>query len=240
MPMRTQTNMPLSVMLAAPRRWYRKTRGPLGVDPHRPRGGHPGRGVLWAMAAGAALLSPVAPGRAQVLQIDEAGNVQRVGGGWTAPAVAAANPMPAVPPRYREALASAAAEYGISVELLQALIWSESGFDPAAVSPAGAVGLTQLMPRTARELGADPRDPEQNIRAGAAYLRRQLDRFDGDLEQALAAYNAGPAQVERYRGVPPFRETRAYVAANLERLAGASLAAAPALPAPTDPSGGLP
>ncbi|MFT4248159.1 MAG: lytic transglycosylase domain-containing protein [Pseudomonas sp.] len=159
--------------------------------------------------------------QAQVLQIDEAGNVRHVGGGWDDPVRSSG--VGALPAAYARALAAAAAEYELSPELLRTLAWSESGFDPKAVSPAGAIGLMQLMPQTARELGVDPWNPEQNIRGGAAYLRQQLDRFGGDLERALAAYNAGPAQVERHGGVPPFRETRAYVAANLEHLAGASL-----------------
>jgi soluble lytic murein transglycosylase-like protein len=181
-------------------------------------------------AAPAVLLALALPASAQVLQIDADGGVQRVGGGWSSDRVEPPAPLaaaPALPARYRQAFAAAAADYGIGIELLQALAWSESGFDPAARSSAGAIGLMQLMPDTARALGVDPHDPQQNIRGGAAYLREQLDRFDGDLERALAAYNAGPAQVERHHGVPPFRETRAYVAANLDRLAAASLAAAP-------------
>ncbi len=99
---------------------------------------------------------------------------------------------------------------------------AESGFKPDALSPKGAIGLMQLMPETARTLGVDPHDPSQNARGGAQYLRDLLSRYENDPNQvllALAAYNAGPAAVERYHGVPPYAETRAYVAAILDRLA---------------------
>ena len=96
--------------------------------------------------------------------------------------------------------------------LVRAVIQVESSYDPAALSHKGAMGLMQLMPATARELAvADPWDPEENVRGGTDYLRNMLTRFDDDLELALAAYNAGPTAVERYRGVPPYPETRSYV-----------------------------
>lgn len=108
-------------------------------------------------------------------------------------------------------VAQSAAASGIDPALLAAMISNESGFNPYATSGAGARGLMQLMPQTAASLGVtDAYDPEQNVRAGARYLRALLDRF-GTLQLAVAAYNAGPAAVERYGGVPPYLETRAYV-----------------------------
>jgi soluble lytic murein transglycosylase-like protein len=111
-----------------------------------------------------------------------------------------------------------AAKYDLSPQLLEALVWQESRWRTNAVSPVGARGLAQLMPGTARELGVDPHDPAANLEGGARYLRQQLDRFDGNLEKALAAYNAGPGRVEAAGGIPRIRETQDYVAAILARL----------------------
>lgn len=106
----------------------------------------------------------------------------------------------------------ASAEYQLRPGLLRALIKTESNFNPSTVSAAGAMGLTQLMPGTARGLGVtDPFDAEQNIFGGARYLRQQLDAFHGDERLALAAYNAGPGAVRRYNGIPPYPETQQYV-----------------------------
>lgn len=114
---------------------------------------------------------------------------------------------------YDAAIARAAAEQRLDPILIKSVIWIESCFDARAVSRVGAAGLMQLMPGTASDLGVTDRfDPDQNIRGGSQYLREMLDRFDGDLTLALAAYNAGPGAVERYgRAVPPFAETQAYV-----------------------------
>ncbi len=102
-------------------------------------------------------------------------------------------------------------EFGIDQNLFRALINAESSWNPNSISPAGAKGLTQLMPATAKGLGVtDPFDPMQNLRGGAKYLKQMLDQF-GSVELALAAYNAGPGAVKRYSGIPPFAETQNYV-----------------------------
>jgi soluble lytic murein transglycosylase-like protein len=106
----------------------------------------------------------------------------------------------------------ASRRYGLSVALIRAIIRTESAFDPMAVSRAGAQGLMQLMPALSRDLGVkDPFDPRQNIMAGTRYLSSLLADHDGDLALALASYNAGPGNVARYQGIPPFKETQAYV-----------------------------
>lgn len=116
---------------------------------------------------------------------------------------------------------------GLSPRLVQAVIQIESAYDSRARSRKGAMGLMQLMPDTARLLRvSDPYDPAQNIRGGTLYLRRQLDRFDGDLTLALAAYNAGPTAVTDYGGVPPYPETRNYVRKVLSLYRGVGAPAA--------------
>lgn len=128
-------------------------------------------------------------------------------------------PDAAGPARWQARVAELAAKYDISPALLEAVVWQESRWNEGALSPAGARGLAQLMPVTAREMGVNPHDPTANLEGGARYLRMQLDAFDGDIEKALAAYNAGPARVRRVGGIPRIRETQAYVAAIMARLA---------------------
>ena len=119
-----------------------------------------------------------------------------------------------VPPSeaYEEIIQEAAAEYDIDAALIRAVMQAESAFHPYAVSRAGAEGLMQLMPELADEMGVtDSFDPRENIMGGVRYLKRLLEYHNGDLDLALASYNAGPGNVQRYGGVPPFRETRKYV-----------------------------
>jgi soluble lytic murein transglycosylase-like protein len=119
-----------------------------------------------------------------------------------------------VPAALAPIIQAAAYQHGIDPRLLAAVARRESRFRPNAVSPVGAQGVMQLMPKTAKWLGVeDSLDPRQNIFGGAKYLKMMLDQFDGNVELSLAAYNAGPGAVKKYRGVPPYRETRQYVAA---------------------------
>ena len=134
------------------------------------------------------------------------------------PAARQPEPEKASPPADVASLIDEAADrYGVPAEILHSVASVESGYDPRAVSPKGAVGVMQLMPSTAAELGADAADPAENIDAGARYLRDLLLKYDGGLYRALAAYNAGPGAVDRYNGVPPYRETLSYVEKVLDR-----------------------
>ena len=154
-------------------------------------------------------------------------------------AVTGPSALPAGTP-FAAAITAAASKHGVDPTLLAGLVKQESNFNPDAGSPAGAQGLTQLMPATAASLGVtDVHDPAQALDGGAKYLRQQLDRFGGDTARALAAYNAGPGAVERFGGVPPYAETQSYVrkvqayAAEYRSAGGATAAtaAAPALSA---------
>ncbi|MBS1714736.1 MAG: lytic transglycosylase domain-containing protein [Armatimonadetes bacterium] len=126
--------------------------------------------------------------------------------------------------KYSGLLEGAARQAGIDPLLLRSLVQAESDFDPKEVSTAGAIGLTQLMPQTARQLGVtDPYDPAQNLLGGARYLASMLKEFGGDERLALAAYNAGPGAVKRFGGIPPYSETQNYVRkvmAQVEALRG--------------------
>ena len=187
------------------------------------------RGASRARDAGAAWfaaligLAPCAVA-AQVMEIGEGGQVTV----YDRPAVfdtSGATPIerasarPAAPPRQPPApLAGAAFASQLSPDLVEAVAWRESRSRPGVVSRAGAIGEMQLMPATARSLGVDPYDSGQNYQGGATYLAGLLRRYDDNLVLALAAYNAGPGAVDRWRGVPPYKETQAYVAAVLDRL----------------------
>lgn len=114
-------------------------------------------------------------------------------------------------PEYESIVDDYARFLGLDPALIKAIILTESAGDPEAISPKGAVGLMQLMPETAKALGVDPHDPEENILGGIKYFAQMLVRFDGDLLLALAAYNAGPGAVEKHGGIPPYTETMRYV-----------------------------
>ncbi|CDO35072.1 conserved exported hypothetical protein [Novosphingobium sp. KN65.2] len=192
-------------------------------------------------ALGGALLTVPGVACADVLQVGEGGYTWIAGGPVRitdqAPVPAEALAVPghldaglepqsithaldaAGPSRWRARVAELAAKYDISPSLLEAVVWQESRWNERAVSPAGARGLAQLMPGTARQMGVDAADPMANLEGGARYLRMQLDAFGGDIEKALAAYNAGPMRVQQAGGIPRIRETQAYVASIMARLA---------------------
>ncbi|WP_374406442.1 lytic transglycosylase domain-containing protein [Pelagerythrobacter sp.] len=193
-----------------------------------------------ALAAGMAAMA--APAHADVMEIGAEGarwiagpqvagsaeggvplpaDVVELSADYAVPANAIADPaLPAalIPELYAAKVAELSRRFDLSPALIEALVWQESRWRKDAVSPVGARGLAQLMPGTARELGVDPHDPFANLEGGARYLRAQIDRFGGDLEKALAAYNAGPGRVERAGGIPNIRETKTYVAAIMGRL----------------------
>ena len=125
-----------------------------------------------------------------------------------------ATPVAITPKTPAEMAGQAAAKYKLPGSFVASVMKAESGFQTNALSPKGAIGLMQLMPGTARTLGVDPHDPNQNAEGGAQYLRELLAKYENDPNQvllALAAYNAGPAAVEHYHGVPPYAETRQYI-----------------------------
>jgi soluble lytic murein transglycosylase-like protein len=180
------------------------------------------------LVAGLALTVPAMAG-AQVLEIGTDGIVTTHSGPavylaqGTAARPIAETPAKTAPDRtsagLTSAIAQSAARHGLSPRVVEAVAWQESRFNAAAISPKGAIGVMQLMPGTAAELGVNARDPASNVEGGTVYLAKMLDTFDGDLTLALAAYNAGPRAVQRYGGTPPFAETQAYVKAVLGRLA---------------------
>jgi soluble lytic murein transglycosylase-like protein len=163
-----------------------------------------------------------APGMAQVMDIHPDGSTATYKGAVIASTegVRPLNPEPArLATPVTAAINSAAARHALAQDLIRAVAWQESRMQQNAVSPKGARGVMQLMPATAEGLRVNPDDLAANVDGGAAYLAQMLERFDGDIIKTLAAYNAGPEAVERYHGVPPYPQTKAYVAAVLDRLA---------------------
>lgn len=178
------------------------------------------------------LLGLAAPGTAAVYEVGADGTVERLDTPPPVPAPVARaarasgeRPSAAAAARaqaFRPHVERASRQYEVSPALIDAIAHVESRYNPAAVSPARARGIMQLMPGTARDLGVDAGDPAANIRGGTAYIRMLLNRFDGDVVRTIAAYNAGPAAVIRAGGVPAYRETQAYVESVLSRLAAAA------------------
>lgn len=189
------------------------------------------------VAAVALGVIPTAPG-ATVLEYSISGDLiahdgatpSRSSQSLIAPSTATALPLTGAM-THRKAAIRLSAAYDIPAGLFLALVDQESRWNPAARSPKGAIGLAQLMPGTAAELGVDPRDPHQNLEGGARYLRAQYERF-GSWRLALAAYNAGPEAVARHRGVPPYRETISYITNILRHVSLTPDAATEARPAP--------
>ena len=174
-----------------------------------------------------ALLLPVAA-HADVFELTNSGDLVQISQPvWQPdPAPPAAElPSAATAPEagnIRQQIQATAALYGVSGDLVDAVAWQESRYNARAKSSAGAMGVMQLMPGTARQLGvSDPHDVYQNIAGGTAYLREQLVRFDNNVPLALAAYNAGPGAVLKYGGIPPYPETQAYVRTIMGRLTAA-------------------
>ncbi|MCE1247202.1 MAG: lytic transglycosylase domain-containing protein [Firmicutes bacterium] len=136
-------------------------------------------------------------------------------GAGNMPAPAASGPAPAVSTKasdYDSIINEASTQYGVDARFIKAIIQQESGFNPNATSGCGAMGMMQLMPETAKSLGVNNGyDARENIMGGVKYIKQQLDAFGGDKEKALAAYNAGPGNVQKYGGIPPFAETQNYV-----------------------------
>jgi soluble lytic murein transglycosylase-like protein len=169
--------------------------------------------ALAPRTAGAQIYSHVAANGTLVLSDQKIENPTKVYAVDGAPAIRTTKPMSEAASRYDAFVVAHASAHRLRPELVRAVIQVESGFNPRATSPKGAMGLMQLMPDTARVLGVrNAYDPDENIRGGTKYLRQLLDKYDGNQELALAAYNAGPGAVDKYGAkVPPYRETRDYV-----------------------------
>ena len=198
------------------------------------RAGLPDIAVLRRLLVGAACMFAATAARADVLAIGDDGSVTVHSG----PAIYTSTDLKpqALPvetpkharvtanPAVRSAIASAAARHAISPLLVTAVAWHESHFNADAVSPKGAKGIMQLMPDTARSYCTAACSATDNVEAGTAYLETLMQRYDGDIVKALAAYNAGPGAVDRFGGVPPYRETETYVDTILARMSAQALA----------------
>lgn len=179
-----------------------------------------------ALVALALAYGPAATATAQVIEIGDDGQTSVYSGPTRFSAEGSNAIVLAAPVREQrfaanpngQAAARAGLVAGVSPALVEAVAWQESRFRPGLVSRAGAIGEMQLMPETARKLGVNPWNTEQNYEGGSRYLAQLMRRYRGDLVLSLAAYNAGPGAVDRWHGVPPYRETRAYVGAVLGRL----------------------
>ena len=144
------------------------------------------------------------------------------GGRYTPKAKPASDPSPSQNV-VRQHIQATATRFGVDRNLVDAVAWQESRYNPRAISTAGAMGVMQFLPGTAQQLGVrNPHDVEQNVAGGTAYLRQQLERFGNNVPLALAAYNAGPGAVIKYGGIPPYRETQNYVRQIMQRLSTTS------------------
>jgi len=168
-------------------------------------------GLSAAALSAEVVVQPSTSGRPEITNVGEAASFSRP----SRPARRRAEPATAhqvSSAELSETIRAAARKHDLDPALVEAVIEAESAWDVRAVSRHGAQGLMQIMPATARDLSLGrPFDPVENVQAGTAYLRQMMDRFDGRVELALAAYNAGPSTVEAYGGVPPFQETVTYV-----------------------------
>lgn len=185
--------------------------------------------LAWVGLGIGLLLCSAFTATAQVIEIGPDGGAETISGpvvttdgGRTAIYTTIPQPLigqPAAKTEVLQAIRETSDSLQISDRLIEAVAWQESRLNQTAVSPKGARGVMQLMPGTASQLGVEAADLKENIRGGAVYLKQLLGQFDNDLVLTLAAYNAGPGAVQKYGGVPPYRETKAYVAAILARLA---------------------
>jgi hypothetical protein len=188
--------------------------------------------ILLAWGAFCALASTVCAAQAQVMEIRADGTSVTYSGPVLSTVAGIVPLRPSFPARMHTnsgktvaiaALRQAAVRHNVSPSLVEAVAWQESRWDQRALSTKGARGVMQLMPETAHGLGVDADTLEGNVDGGAAYLAQMMQRFDGDVIRSLAAYNAGPQAVAHYGGVPPYRETQAFVSSILDRLAVSAL-----------------